>query len=305
VPPLTLKADAAESEPLYADTAATSPAAPKKGAPLPFLTLEGYGGGAFTPVAYLVDPPLTGSIGAPAVAVDYINLESKNLEAGLISENLFGRVELSYGIDRFDLGGLPQAIFKATGVSVRDEVFLHNFNARFLVVQENSLGSWTPAITFGAHYKYNDSIGSINHALGGALSSIGYKRDDGVDFTLTGTKAFPKVFGHPLILTAGGRASEASQIGLIGFGDQYNYTFEGSIIYLPLSNVLVAYEYRQKINPYKQIAGLVGPEDDWHGFDVSYIINDRATFVAGYGLFGTLGNSNGDASFWLQLKYEF
>ncbi len=59
-----------------------------------------------------------------------------------------------------------------------------------------------PQITGGVAFLQNDGIDQINNTLGGALTNIGYKRDYGFDYTLTATKAFPKVFDRTLLLTA-------------------------------------------------------------------------------------------------------
>ena len=67
----------------------------------------------------------------------------------------------------------------------------------------------------------------------------------------------------------------------------------------------MAYEFRQKADPYGQIPGLIGGEDNWHAFDAALILNNNSTLVAGYGIFGTLANANADGTWWLQLKHEF
>jgi hypothetical protein len=73
---------------------------------------------------------------------------------------------------------------------------------------------------------------------------------------------------------------------------------------LPTSWLLLAYEFRQKADPYKHIPGLINGEDDWHGFDAAWIINSHATLVGGYGILGRLANSKADNAWWLQVKYE-
>jgi hypothetical protein len=280
----------------------------KKGLPLPFHTIEGYGGGAITPIAYLVNGggPNT-AFGLPSVAVSYVNLGSKNLEAFTISETLFNRVELSYGADRFAIGGLRGALVKATGVDVGSDVWLHNFNARVALLDEGAFGqSWIPAITGGASYKYNADIARINNDLGNALGSIGYRHSSGEDFTLTASKTIPKlVFGRPLILSAGARESQASNLGILGFSDRWATTFEGSVVYVPTDWLVVAYEFRQKSDPYNTIPGLINGEDNWHAIDVSWIVNKHATIVGGWGDFGSLANSEAHDAFWFQFKYEF
>lgn len=299
---------------LTLDVASTTTAPAKKeedekGPPLPFHTIEGYGGGAITPMAYLVNPGKADAIfGLPSLAISYVNLGSKNLEAFTLTETLFGRLELGFGADRLDLGNTPGDIENATGVDInKNEVWLYNFNARFLVLPENSFKTkWLPAITVGTQFKYNSDIGEINQRLGGALSSIGYESSTGADFTITATKMLPKLaFGRPIILTAGWRESQAANLGFLGFGSDWSGTFEGNVAILPTDWLLLAYEFRQKDDPYGTIPGLINGEDNWQAIDASWIINKHATLVAGVGNFGTLANSNADGAWWLQFKYEF
>jgi hypothetical protein len=303
---------AGDTPTLTLDAASTAPAsapAYEKGPPLPFHTIEGYGGGAITPMAYLVNPGKPGDIfGLPSVAVSYVNLGSKNLEAFTLTETILGRVELGFGADRLDLGNTPGDIKRATGVDIgTSDVWLYNFNARFLLLPENSFNtSWLPALTLGTEFKYNGNIADINQRLGGALTSIGYNHSSGEDLTLTATKMLPKfAFGRPLIVTAGWRESQAANLGFLGFGQDWSGTFEGNVAILPTDWLLIAYEFRQKQDPYGQIPGLINGENNWNALDVAWIINKRATLVAGVGNFGTLGNSQADAAWWLQFKYEF
>jgi hypothetical protein len=291
-------------------TPVTEPAAaaPAEAPPLPFHTIEGYGGGAITPMAYLVNPgPKDAIFGAPAAAFSYVNLGHKNLEAFTFTETLFQRIELGYGLDRLGLGTLPHDIKEATTVDInRDQVYLHNFNLRGLLLEENSFDTQIlPAVTAGAHFKVNEGIADINHILGGALESIGYEKSNGVDYTLTASKLIPNVFSRPLIVSAGLRNSEAAQLGFLGFGDDRTTTFEGNVAYLPTDWLLVAYEFRQKANPYDKIPGLVDEEDNWHAVDVSWIANAHTTVVAGWGAFGNLANAEANGAWWMQVKYEF
>ena len=99
-------------------------------------------------------------------------------------------------------------------------------------------------------------------------------------------------------------------MGFLGFGDKYHATFEGNLSWLPYDKVLVAYEFRQKTDPYGTISNgaggyLIGGEDNWHAFDVSLIPNKHSTIVAGWGIFGNLANAKADNSWFLQYKYEF
>jgi hypothetical protein len=280
--------------------------------PLPVHNIEGVAGGAITPMAYLDSPESIrggGILAKPCISMTYVNMNRKNLDAFSVTENLDGWIELGYAANRLGLGTLPSDIRDATNVDIgRSNVWLHHFNARALLVEENTclMGLTAPAITAGVHAKVNDGISDINQRLGGALSGIGYSRDYGVDFTLTATKTIrPAFLGRPLLLTAGVRASEAAQLGLLGFGDTYYATFEGSVAYVPFDWLVLAYEFRQKPDPYGQIAGLIGNEDNWHALDAIFVLNDRTAFTAGYGHFGTVANTEENGVWFMQLHYHF
>lgn len=269
--------------------------------PLPFHTIEGCGGGAITPTAYLANPtPDSKGAGKPSFAVSYVNLGDKSLTALTLTETFKGRVELGFGADQLQLGSLPTAIQNATTVNInKSNLWMYNWNVRYLAIKEDTK---TPAVTIGVHYKNNPGIGQINSSLGGALGTIGYKNTHGFDYTVTASKMFTKGLPKPLIATVGLRESEAAQLGLLGFSDSYKLTAEGSLIYLPADKIVVAYEVRGKSNPYKKIPGVIGDEGVWHAFDISYIVSPNATIVAGYGQFGNVANKSANSTYWIQLK---
>ena len=136
---------------------------PPEAPPLPFHSIEGYGGGSITPMAYLVNPGSKDDFfGHPSVALSTVFMGQKNLQALSITETLFQRIELGYSLERLGLGTLPGDIRNATGVDIgRDEVWLHNFNVRGLLLEENSFGLPLPAVTVGVHFKTNDGIAKV------------------------------------------------------------------------------------------------------------------------------------------------
>ncbi len=278
--------------------------------PLPFHTIEGVGGGAITPMAYLVNPAPEGTIfGKPSIAGSYVGLQDKNLSVLSITENLWGRIEFGFAADRLGLGSLPGAVEDATTVNLyRGDVMLYNFNVRALLIKENYNDiAWMPAITVGATFKTNEGIRDINQRLGGALNAIGYARENGTDFTLTATKTLVTPgLGMPIVLTGGVRESQAANLGFLGFSDTYRATFEGSVAVIPHERWLVAYEFRGKENPYTMaLAPLIGDEDNWQTFDVAYVLNKQTTLCGGYAMLGTLANSEANNGWFVQLKYEF
>ena len=281
-----------------------------KGVPLPFHCIEGYSGGAITPMAYLCNYCNCGCGGkhmtAPAVSYSYVNLSTKHLHTFAVTQTFWNRIELGYAMNQLWLGSLYDDVRKAGLDPVREDVILHHFNVRGKLLEENSFGLPLPAITAGVHFKYNYGIEDINRRLNRAFDTIGYSKNYGVDYTLTATKMFPTLaFGRPVILTGGLRFSEAAQLGLLGFGDTYRPSFEGSVVCLPTDWLALGYEFRQKRNPYGELSSLIGAEDNWHALSVSVIASKHLTITAVAGLFGNIANANADNSWGIQLKYEF
>jgi hypothetical protein len=281
--------------------------APQEGPPLPLHTIEGTGGIVITPTAYLVNAgPKDSLFGKPAASVTYVGANKKNVQTLALTETLFGRLELGYGLSRFGLGTLRDNVKDATGVDIqRDDIYLHNLNARLLILEENSFDLPLPAITAGVHFKINDGIGSINNRLGGALEAAGLTHDSGIDYTLTASKTFGNVFGRPLITSAGLRFSKAAQLGYLGFGDAYHASFEGNLAYLVTDWLAVAYEFRQKINGYDNIGKLVQKEENWQTVGLGFVINKNLTATVGYGRFGDVLDTTENGGWAVQLKYEF
>ena len=110
--------------------------------------------------------------------------------------------------NRFAMGGLVVVVLMAllafgADLLERDDIYLHHFNIRGLILPENSFDLPLPAIVAGIHFKYNDTIKKLDKRLGGALKGLGLDKANGVDYTLTASKMFPTLaFGRPIILTA-------------------------------------------------------------------------------------------------------
>lgn len=283
----------------------------QKGAPLPLLTIDGVGGVVITPIAYLVNPGPEGTeIGLPTFGATYINARQKNVESFGVTETLFGRLELGYNASRFGTGSLQTDVLKYAGADIeRNDVWLHTLNARFAAVRENDFGSeYVPALTLGIHAKYNDGIAEINRNLGGLLNSVGYSRDYGAEFTATVSKTF-SVYGHPLILSVTGRASDASNLGYTGYSGKYDFTVEGNAVFGITDWLFAAFEYRQKLNKYDTVAAggreLIGNENDWWTVGLAAILSPHLTVTAGYGHLGTVLNTTENTAWAGAVKYEF
>lgn len=294
-----------------AEKAEAPKAAPEKGAPLPLLTIDGVGGVVLTPIAYLVNPGAEGTeIGLPSIGATYVNARQKNVESFGITETLFTRVELGYNASRFGTGSLQSDVLAYAGANIeRNDVWLHTLNARVNVIRENGFDTkFLPAITLGAHFKYNDGISEINKNLGGLLTNIGYNRDWGVEFTATASKTFV-VYGHPLIFSITGRATDAANLGYTGYSGKYEFSAEGNVVFGITDWLFAAFEYRQKINQFDEVyAGgkeLIGNENDWWTVGLAAVVSPHLTLTAGYGHLGTVLNTRENTAWAASIKYEF
>ena len=268
-------------------------------AQLPVHTIEGVGGGAITPIALVVN-----SGRAPAFSTTVVSLNDKNLETFAVTQSFGGRVEFGYAMTRLGLGDLPSDITAATTVNInRNHVLLHHFNVRAVLVPQ---GSVVPAIAAGASLKYNGSVDNIDVSLGGALQTIAYDSDVGVDFTLTATRIIAGVLPKPFIVSAGGRASRGAWGGLLGFANKYTATFEGNFVYLAAPFLTLAYEFRQMPNAYTAgLAPVIGAPGDWHTIDAIFHVANRFTVTGVLGVFGNVVNKDANTSFGIQIKNEF
>jgi hypothetical protein len=286
----------------------------EKGPPLPLHQIEGNGGIFSTLSAYIVNPPRNGEpVGRPAVGFSFVDLgHGQDLEALTLTESPFSRLELGYGYENFNLGNLPLDVYKATGGALNlseTSVELHNFNARVQILKEGEFDQkWIPALTFGAHYKYNDSYNDINSQLGGTLKAIGVSQNDGVDFTLYASKMFTQL-PRPVLVELGGRATEGVWNGLLGFTDKYNFVFEGNVVVFVTGSIALAAEYRQQPTDYKTVAvggqSLIGKAGDWWTIDAAYVVNKHLTLAVGYGHFGTVLNNEANGVWGITTKWEF
>jgi hypothetical protein len=294
-----------------------APTPEEKGPPLPLHTIEGTGGILITPTAYLTNPSerWLGFLGFPAISTSYVKANSKNVESFVVTETIAKRVELGFAASRFGTGDFNKAVLGNAGAAItRDDVFLYNANVRVAIINDGDFGiPFLPALTAGAQFKFNEGIATINREAGYALTHVGYRSSDGVDFPITLSKTLKGswTLNRPLLLSAGVRFSKASQLGYTGFGSSYSPTAEANAAYSITDWLWLAGEFRQKRDPYSSGvalpsgAQLVRPEQNWWDIGVAFVLNKNATLTAGYGNFGNLLNTVERKAFALQLKYEF
>jgi hypothetical protein len=279
--------------------------------PLPTHSVEGNSGVFITSTAYLANPPEKGEIfGRPSLSTSFAVIGEKDFESFAVTENIWGKLELGYALERIGLGDWPDDVHKGTGRHVDHHVLLHNFNTRLMVIEEGGFAyDWMPAVTFGAHFKWNEGLADINRQLGGTCDLLGADHTFGTEFTAVATKTISGLLPRPLIVSAGLRNGDAIHTGLLGFAGERRTTFEGSIIYFLTDKLLLAGEYRQKpdllTECYSGGQHLIREENDWWDICLAYVVNDNLTIAGGYANFGNLLNHHEDSVWAIQIKYEF
>jgi hypothetical protein len=282
-----------------------------KAPPLPFHTFEGNSGVFTTSTAYLTNPPEEGKMfGKPSFSTTAAFLRDKDLQSFAFTENILGKFEIGYAIERIGLGDWPDDVKKIVPTFDVSEVFLHNLNLRHMFMSEGGLDyEWMPAMTFGTHFKWTDGFNKVDKQLSGLCDAIGCDHHWGTEFTLVASKTLTNLLPNPMIITAGLRNGDAVHTGLLGFAGERATTFEGSIIYFLTEKLLFAAEYRQKPDFSDEYSAggmaLVKEENDWWDLCFGYVVNDNMTIAAGYANFGNLLNHKEDGVFAFQVKYEF
>jgi hypothetical protein len=282
------------------------------GPPLPTHNVEGNSGVFITSTAYLANPPEEGEVfGLPSFSTSFAAIGEKDFESFAVTENILGKIELGYALERIGLGDWPADVKAATGIHVDNHVLVHNFNTRYMVIEEGGFDrAWMPAVTLGAHFKWNDGHDDINRQTIGLCDTLGSDHDFGTEFTAVATKTITDWLPKPLIVSAGLRNGDGIHTGLLGFAGERRTTFEGSIIYFLTDKLLLASEYRQKSNLCDQYTApggehLIKAENDWFDICLAYVVDDHLTIAGGYANFGNVLNHREDNVWAIQLKYEF
>jgi len=201
----------------------------------PFNDLEGKGGVAFNPLAYVADSTEEGShltvkgadiIGKPRFGAWYVNLPDSKIDwtAFGVADTLFKRVELSYGYETINWEDHPT-------------FHKNNIGAKVLLLDENSFGTqFVPAFSIGTVYK-TTSANSL-HQLGLPL------RTTGVDWYAVATKTITQT-PVPVIISGGLLSSQEYVTGVLGFHNDRELTGFGNIDIVLPHGFVVGYEFKQ------------------------------------------------------------
>lgn len=241
--------------------AATAVLAHTSQAGVPLNNIEGAGGVAFNPLAYLsgqnkpADQKGVQPLSQPQFGIWYVNLGDVKVDWTSIgiSETFFERVELSYGHE----------LIAPTGENIRKQ----NFGAKIKLLSENYRDqSYVPALAVGGIYKVTTPAtdGSNTHA-----TVTGY------DLYAVATKLITQL-PRPVLVSAGVLWTDGQTTGVFGYNDDHDLTFFGNIDVLPTDNLAIGIEYKQGAE-FKTFRNA----DYWNAH-VAWFANPHLTLVGAY-----------------------
>ncbi len=243
---------------------------------VPLNNLEGVGGIAFNPLAYLANagskwkkaPPAAQAVGAekkdfsnygflenvskPQAGAWYVRLPEAHVDWTALGTafSLYDRVEVSYGWEAVAPHG-GQTIYK------------NNIGTKFLLVPENAGDhKFIPAVSIGNILKITDHVPSGTHSVGD-------------DVYLVASKLI-KETPLPVLLSGGLLATNSRTTGVFGYDPNYRLTWFGNADLIVLKNLAVGYEYKQGAKFH-----------DWHDADyqdvhAAWFITDKLTLVGAW-----------------------
>ncbi|ASJ96612.1 DUF3034 family protein [Shewanella marisflavi] len=243
-------------------------------------TIEGSAGGGIVPWAVINGYASSGEWSATAMLTS-VSVDDFSLRVVGASLAIDNRFEFSIAKQTFDLDSL--------GGELGQDIV----GVKYKLAGE-LLYSAIPQLTLGLQYKRVDDF-TIPQAVG-ALD------DSGLDAYVAASKLFfDAIAGRNLLLNATVRATKANQIGLLGFGntkdDSYQWVFEGSAALLLTDNLAIGYEYRQKPD---QLS--FATENDWQDIFLAWFVNKHLSVVTAYTDLGSIAGYENQQGWYISIE---
>ena len=239
---------------------------------VPLNNLEGVGGIAFNPLAYLAnagsqwkkETPGTGkennigskfleNVSKPQAGAWYVRLPQSHVDWTALGTafSAFDRAEFSYG-------------WEAVAQHGARTIYKNNFGTKFLLLNENAGDhNFIPAISIGGILKNTDIVPANK------------TKHTGFDAYLVATKLI-KEMPLPVLLSGGLLATNSRTTGVFGYDPNYRFTWFANADLIVLKNLAVGYEY-------KQGAKFNGWHDaDYQDIHAAWFINDKWTLVGAW-----------------------
>jgi hypothetical protein len=178
----------------------------------PFTNIEGVGGVALNPLAFVAngvksdDGGLFGSgvVSKPNLGYWHIGLEDSDIDWEAVGGNIsfFNMIEIGYGHEFVSIDDVTN-------------VDKNNYSMKVNFLPE---GEWYPALAVGGIYKDTSFTGNAD--------------DSGVDYYAVASKHFMDI-PTPIVLSAGVVSTEGYVRGVLGFGEDRDEAFFGNFEILP------------------------------------------------------------------------
>jgi len=234
----------------------------------PFNNLEGVGGVAFNPLAYLADSDgekshlkigKTEVIGLPRFGGWYVSLPDAKIDwtSVGVADTIFKRLEVSYG-------------YQVVAWEDHPTFRKNNLGAKFLVLPENSFDTkFLPALSIGTIYK------TTSHTALRKIAGFSDLRSSGQDWYAVATKTITQL-PRPVIVSGGVLSSQGFVTGVLGFHDKRKTTgFANVDVVLP-KNIVIGYEFKQG----EQFA--VHKNANYWEAHLAWLANNDLTLIAAY-----------------------
>ena len=252
---------------------------------VPLNSLDGAGGIAFNPLAYLSGVKVEGNewVTKPQIGAWYVKLPDSNIEwsSYSVSLSLANRVELSYAsnlINAKDYGD--------------NSIFANTIGLKVQLVEENAFDTaWVPAVAIGVKYRHPDS--DTTDALG--------LKHSGADYYIVATKLITQL-PKPVLVSVGLQRSDEVVYGAVGH-NHYGTGFFANIDVLPSENVAIGVEFQQGL----KVGDDIENANYWNGH-VAWFVTKQLTLVGAYVNTGNKDKTDklgvGDG-FVLSAQYQF
>jgi hypothetical protein len=265
----------------------------------PFNNLEGVGGVAYNPLAYLADSGEefvkigdTNVLAKPRFGAWYVNLPDAKIDwtSFGVATTLLKRLELSYGYQTVAWEGNPT-------------FHKNNIGAKLLVLKENSFDTkFVPAFSIGTIYKStsNKSLRDLGNTD---------RRSSGQDWYAVTTKTITELpiinkLPVPVIISGGVLSTQEFVTGVLGFSNKRKLTGFANIDLVLPHGFVVGYEF-------KQGARFSNAKNtNYWDAHLAWIPNKNLTLIAAYtatGDYGKAGNTRTGLGngFVLSAQYAF
>lgn len=247
--------------------------------------IEGSAGGGLVPWALIGGLGTAEQTGAAAFCTN-VAPRDYSIEACGLLVGIHDRLELSVAREHLGLGStVPGAAISQSIIGAKLRVLGD------AIIDQDSL---LPQIAVGLQYKRNGSFDFVPRALGA-------RHADGTDVYVAATKVWlAGPFGRSWLADITLRATEANQLGLLGFGGDlggYHVVPEGSLGVFLADALVLGGEYRHKANDLSAFR-----EDDFEDVFLAWWPAQWASLTVGYADLGSIAGKAGQQGSYVSLQ---